>query len=296
MKILLTNHTLASLGGSETFTYTLAKELHRREEINLHVYSRHLGIISNKLKEDGISVGNSMGDGYDVILTSQAAIVPYLQSLKGLKIQTCHGIHVAEERPDNRVDKYVSISAEVKDSLLKKGIQSTLITNGVDCERFNVKSPINEHLTSILSLSQSAQLNQFLDRICRKMGLKFTSLNKFVNPVFNVEDIINEHDLVISLGRGVYESMACGRNVLILDRRPYIPGPAIGDGLIMGNNIVNFIKNNCSGRYSRRTFDENNLIQEILKYRKGYGEWNRQWAVENLNIKHKVNQYLELVK
>jgi len=296
MKVLLTNHTLASLGGSETFTYALAKELHSRDNIDLHVYSRALGIISNKLKQEGISVGNSLGtDKYDVVLTSQASVVPYIDKIKGIKIQTCHGIYVPEERPDSRVDKYVSITEEVRDSLLKKNIQSTIITNGVDCERFNIKSPINKKVKSLLSLSQSADLNKMIARVCDKMGIKFTTLNKFVNPVFNVEDIINENDVVISLGRGVYESMACGRNVIILDKRPYIVGPAIGDGIINKDNINNYIKNNCSGRYSRRTFTENDLIKEILKYEPEYGEHNREYAVNNLNIIKKVDEYLKLI-
>lgn len=295
MKILLTNHSLSTLGGSETFTYTMAKELASREDIELEVYSPKLGIISDKLTQEGIKTTKQFSQNeYDLILASQVSTVRRLGNIKGLKVQTCHGVHVSEEKPEKGVDKYVAISQEVHDSLKKVNIESTIINNGVDCERFKPVNPLNPEVKQILSLSQSAELNKMIENVCNKMGIKLVALNKFKNPIFDVENIINDSDLVISLGRGVYESMACGRNVLILDKRPYIPGKPIGDGMIIKDNVTEFLQNNCSGRFSRREFDEMAIIQEIKNYNPLQGEANRQYALEHLNIKTKVDDYLKL--
>ena len=41
----------------------------------------------------------------------------------------------------------------------------------------------------------------------RKFAL---TINKYTNPVWKIEELMRESDLVVSLGRGAYEAMACG--------------------------------------------------------------------------------------
>lgn len=193
------------------------------------------------------------------------------------------------------MNKYVSISEEVEKHLKVNGFESTIIRNGIDCNRFTPKRKLNNNVKRILSLAQSDELNKMIYNVCRKLNIEFMSLNKFINPIFNVEDWINSADLVISLGRGVYESMACGRNVIILDKRPYINRPAIGDGMITNENINDFISFNCSGRYSNKVFTEIDIENEIIKYSPILGEFNREYALNNFNIKHQVDKYLNLI-
>ena len=194
------------------------------------------------------------------------------------------------------MNKYVAISEEVKNHLFSCGFNSIIIHNGVDCERFSPKKKINENVKKILSLTQSDYLNDMLKRVCTKMNIELICLNKFINPIFNVEDVINEVDLVISLGRGTFESMACGRNVIILDKRPYVDRPPIGDGIVTRENIDNYIKNNCSGRFTNKVFGEVEIEAEIQKYDYRLGEFCREYALENFNIKKQVNKYISLIQ
>lgn len=295
MNVLVTNNTLAGLGGSETYAYTLIRELHSRPDINVTGFSRNIGMIGNKLKEQGINIINKAVGDYDLILASHTTTIPFIKGLKGTKIQTCHGIYDNAEQPVMGMDGYVGISQEVYDHLYEKGIVSTVIHNGIDCDRFKSTTPLNKELKSILSLTHSVELNGMLQNVCDKMGIKLKLLNKLKNPIFNVEDEINKSDLVVSLGRGVYESLACGRNVLILDKRPYIKAPPLGDGLIFPNNMNDFIKNNCSGRYSYRNYNEELIEAELLKYDSSLGDFGREYALKNLNIKHQADKYLNIL-
>jgi hypothetical protein len=295
MRVLVTNNKLNELGGSETYAYTLLKELHSRPDIDVVGFTTSVGLVANKLVNEGVKITTKLPeDDFDLILCSHTSTAKSIVKLSGFKIQTCHGIYPPLEQPYPGVDAYVSISEEVQKHITNKGYRSKIIFNGVDCERFTSHRDINEKLTSVLSLSQSRELNQVLQQVFSQSGIKFNSLNKFTNPLFEVEGMINQADLVISLGRGVYESMACGRNVLILDRRPYVAGPPLGDGILTQDNFYDYMKNNCSGRYSKKAYNAQTLINEIQKYDKANGKELMAIANKELNIKTQVDKYLSI--
>jgi hypothetical protein len=296
MNILVGNNTLGNLGGSETYVYAFILELKKRG-YNVEAFSgTNLGLVANKLEKQGV-ICNLVPSKkeYDGIFTSHTSTVNKIKDIKGLKIQTCHGIYHPLEKPANFIDKYVSITKEVSDSLYAHNLSSTIIYNGIDCDRFKPVKPINEKLTKVLSLSQSELVNNMFKEACAKLGIQFIAHNKFINPVFNIEDAINDADLVVSLGRGAYEAMACGRAVFILDKRPYINKPPIGDGLITPETINEYIKNNCSGRYTNKIYDVNSIIDELKKYDSSLGEFSREFALKELNITKQVDKYLSLL-
>lgn len=291
MKILVTNNHLKNLAGSETFTYTLAVELQRQGH-DVEVFTFHQGKVSKRLAGEGIPI--RMGDlpSYDLILANHDTCVRAV-SQKGFTIQTCHGIYPKLEQPSKDADLYVSISQEIANHLTDQGFKSKVIYNGVDCRRFYPKNPINEKVKTILSLSTSAKFNTKLARLCKLLNIKLITLNKFKNPQWNVEDFINMADLVISLGRGCYESLACGRPVLVLDDRQYLS--EMGDGLILPENIDEIILYNCSGRRYKRRDTEKMLAEAIDNYDPKLSEFYRNFALENLNVEKQVQKYLALV-
>ena len=81
---------------------------------------------------------------------------------------------------------------------------------------------------------------------------------------------MNSVDLVISLGRGAYEAMACGRPVVVADVRG-------GDGYLHPDFVWEWRKNNLSGRYNKHTVDADWLAGEILKYEPHHGEMLRSY-------------------
>jgi hypothetical protein len=71
---------------------------------------------------------------------------------------------------------------------------------------------------------------------------------------------------------------------------------AIGDGYVTPENFPKFLQNNCSGRYSHRVFDADELHAELLQYDSFNGELLHDFVVEHLNIEKQVKKYLELVR
>tara|TARA_R110001606_G_scaffold234937_1_gene382807 strand:- start:860 stop:1777 length:918 start_codon:yes stop_codon:yes gene_type:complete len=305
MKILIGQNHLDTLGGSETFTYTLIKgmkQLGHDVDVLCGIPTR-LGIMSNKIKEDfGIDV-NHINGGYDLCLLSHQSSVRSLYKImeqhdlginKDNIYQICHGAIPNEEQPVLRDGlKYVVISREVQKHLETFNLDSTVIYNPVDLDRFEFVKP-NDKVESIFSLSQSNTFNSMLSNICNRMGIKFTYNNKFTNPIFDVENVIAENDMVFSLGRGCYEAMAMGKNVVVADHRPY--QDSFSDGIVTNANFWTFMKFNCSGRFSMRETTKEFLEKNILRYDPKNGYDMRKLVEEDFEMIKQCKKFLELVK
>jgi glycosyltransferase involved in cell wall biosynthesis len=295
MKILITNHWLKKLGGSETFTYTLAGALVKAGH-KVELFTNVHGLVSNRIANDfNIPwVPDPQTRHYDLILANHNTCVKQVARNEAKIIQTCHGTTPKLEQPSTLANEHVSISTEVAEHLTKLGFHSHVIRNGIDCDRFKPTSAINTRLKTVLSLSHSEELNNILKPMFEKHGIKFESLNKFKNPVWNVENYINSADLVITLGRGAYEAMACGRPVLVLDKRSRYQS-LLGDGLLTPDTIDRSSFNNCSGRAFRRK-DVHTMIDEVfVQYNSEMQSWCRGYALKKLNMSVQVNKYLDLV-
>lgn len=291
MKILLGTHYLAKTGGTESYTYALAIELKRMGHDVEH-FAIVKGGVSSMLEEKGVPFMSA--DHYDLILANHNTVVEKLWQY-GYLIQTCHGNIAELEQPSPWADKYVSVSEEVKVHLQDKGFQSVVISNGIDCNRFCPKKPVSEKLTTVLSLCQSDVANDFIRKCCEAINVKFLCSNKYTDNVWSIEELINESDLVVGLGRSAYDAMACGRCVLVYDYRDYM-GEFLGDGMLTPENIHKNMYCNCSGRANRIHYDEQSFIEEMQKYSPQLAAWSRDFALENLNIEKAVEKYLDIYK
>lgn len=290
--ILIGNYHLHLLGGSESFTYALGRELAERG-YNVDVFSFRRGIVSEKMKPFArIVKRKALRHMYDLAILSHNATVQRMRRRAYCIIQTCHGVHSSLEQPSKYADLHVAVSPEVHDHLLNQGFQSTVIYNSVDCDRFKPLSPIHDSLGHVLSLCQSVEANRMIQEACSRMGVHSSYFHKHENGTWDIEYPINRADLVISLGRGTYESMACGRSVLVYDQRVY--ANPCGDGLLTKDNVWELLRHNCSGRRYNRIFTVESLVEEMSKYDSSVSEFNRGFAVKYLNIKNASDRYLEL--
>jgi GT2 family glycosyltransferase len=286
MKILVATNHLDRLGGSETYTYSMVKELERLGH-NVEVFTFTKDKVGVQAK---LNVVDKPKDRYDLIFINHNTCLMALQDVQGYKVFTSHGVFPEIEQPVAGADKYVSISSEVKAHLRSLEFNSELILNGIDCDRFKPKTKIRKKPKKVLSICQGEVANQIIEKACKKLKLDFEKLDK---TVWNVEDKINEADIVFSLGRGAYEAMACGRDVIIFDSRAYM-GFAMADGRVNKSNINEIIKNNCSGRRYEKEWGVEDVVRIIKFYNQNNGEFNRKFAIENLNIKKQVDKYLQL--
>ena len=84
----------------------------------------------------------------------------------------------SHEQPSNYADAYVSVTQEVHDHLYRQGVDSLLIRNGIDCERFSPRKQLNEQLKVVLSLCQSEEANELIEQVCAEKGITYLKADK----------------------------------------------------------------------------------------------------------------------
>lgn len=292
MNVLVANNHLDAIGGSEIYTYTLIKALAQKENVNVEYFTFHKGVVSERI-ENELGVSFRSRKKYDLIIASHHPVVKRLY-VYGPTVQVCHGTIVDLEHPSHLADYHVAVSKEVSDFLTSKGYANEVFLNGLDLEVKIPKKEINKEIKSVLSLSQSVEANEVLREICEEEDWNFTAFNKFINPTFYIEDVINQHDIVVGLGRSIYDAMACGRACVIYDQRDY--NGNLGDGYLSPDQFERFSLFNCSGRYSRKVFSKEELKKEFLKYNHQDGRLLREIADAKLDVTKLADSFLVLMK
>ena len=281
-RVLVGTYYLDHVGGSELYAVDLLRELHRREDVEVEFFAVVRGKLADYLvNEVGIPFRST--DRYDLIIAAHNVTVDILRKeTKGTIVQVCHGTIADLELPSPHADIHVGISQEVCDSLSEKGCPNKLVLNGLDLQQ---KRPIklpNPALKVVLSLCQSDEANQLLAKACAKKGLEFLLFNKHRNPTFHIEREINNADLVVGIGRSVFDAMACGRPCVVFDQRDYNGNR--GDGYLYPELFDAFIQHNCSGRYRNQAFSEADLLREFDRYDPDDGARLRRIAEDKLDV------------
>jgi glycosyltransferase involved in cell wall biosynthesis len=287
--MLVANGHLANTGGSENFTYAIIEELLRLNydvEYFTFLKGRNKNGVSQRIESLGAPFMRHKD--YDLILAGGNNTVRYLAQF-GFVIDTMHGVLPGVEEPSVLADLYVSVSPYIRDYYLKRGFQSKVIMNGINCRRFKPRKELNRQLTNVLSLCQSDESNKFIARCCKKIGVGFRKLDKQVENKWDVEYDINDADLVVGIGRSLYDGMACGRTVISYDKRSYRDKGHEGDGYLTIDNIHKSMQRNCTGT---RAFTEDEFIAELRKYRPEDGNEMRKIALAELNVEKNVQEYL----
>jgi glycosyltransferase involved in cell wall biosynthesis len=289
MNILLGTNHLEKTGGTENYLLAMAQSLLNKGH-SVEYFCFKKGSISSLLEEMGIPFMSKKY--YDLIISNHKNVVSYL-CWKGFTIQTCHGKIPPIEQPSPKADLHVGISEEIKKHVMSLGYDCYTILNGIDCSRFYPQKPINTELKVVLSLCQGDEAHQFVKECCDQLNIRFIRADKAKDNVFNIENTINEADLVVGIGRSIYDSMACGRCVISYDYRVYNNKP-LGDGYISKEKIENSIKDNFIGRNSGLNFTHSLFIEELKKYKKEDGGHLREFAEKELNIDLQVQKYIQL--
>ena len=287
MYILVTNNHLKVAGGTETFTYTIIEEL-LKDGHNVEYFCIEKGEISDRIEKD-LKVHFSTRNNYDLILANHNSTIAKIHK-KGVVIQTCHGIFSHLEQPTMCANGFISISPEVQTHLLKYGFQSTVIYNGINCNKYKPVKKIRNVNIKVLSLCHSVEAHKMVEEACNILGYEFGKLDKYTDNKWNVAEIINEYDIVVGLGRSAYEAMACGRPVIFFDKRRY--SKSYGDGYFIDVLPVS-MNNNCSGRALKIEYTVDLLVEDLKKYKPEHGIIARNIALNSFNIEKSVKKYFE---
>lgn len=280
MKFLITNLQLNPFRGTENWCYAMGCQLIRMGH-KVEIYSPNPNGGEYIFEVAGIRF-NADGGQYDLIFENHNVIDA--ARFSGPIVHTCHGI-IDEERPMPNV-----INVAVSERVAQHWKVKYIIKNGIDCVRFNMVNPPKKTLTNILSLCASETADTVLKRICERKGYKLTTTAG--KEVFAVNDLINQNDLVIGVGRSLYDAMACGRPVISFDDRWYLTRMH-GLGYVTPDMVRNN-RDNMTG--NGNYISEDQLTAEIDKYNSCDGLLNRQYIQDEMNISTKLSEYIDVIR
>ena len=289
--VLVGIYSLDHVGGAELYTCDLIRQFKQRDDVDVEFFAMVQGRLSDYVRNE-LGVRHLSKERYDLILTTHNVTVNELIG-KGPIVQICHGAILDLELPALRADYHVGISKEICDSLTSKGFPNSLVLNGLDLEQKKPITQPNEQLTRVLSLCQSEEANAMLQNVCHKLGIEFVWHHKHINPNFAIEQEINKADLVVGIGRSIYDAMACGRPCIVFDSRAYNGNK--GDGYLYPEMFEKFVQANCSGRYTNRSFTEEDMLAEFKKYNAADGERLREIAEEKLDVVASADKLLNII-
>ncbi len=301
-KILLTNHQLLHNSGSEILTLTLARSL-KKQNCDVTVYSKYLGELSVEFKNDGIEVVKDL----KLIKDKKFDLAHVHHNINALEVRNTfpelpiiffsQGVLPFLEQPpaiDINISHYLAISEEVKANLMKNGIaeeEISVIGNLIDSMKFFPKKQLNENVNNILVVSAkiTEEKVNVIKEACKRLNINV----RFVGGGFgevkqeDLIQLIQESEIVISLGRGAIEAMLCGRVPIIFDYQG-------ADGMVTPDTFDEIRKNNFSGRRYGLEYSPEDLINEIKKYKAEYGKILMRKAVENYSAAAVTKKLLKI--
>jgi hypothetical protein len=294
MKILFTNHHLADFAGTETFTWTVAHAL-RRAGHEVTLITAQKGAAARIFEDEGFEVFDEF-EGlkdrrFDVIHAQHnpMAVLARHAFPEVPMVFMGHGVfHPLEQPPslDLAVAEWVAVSEEIRGIWAERyELQDVIVfRNPIDCRRFRPLKPIGKRLERVLVISNNypVDLRAMVKRTCEERGIKVGFVGGIYHTEWEIERLINEADLVISIGRGVLEAMACGRAALVLDRHGC-------DGLMTPEVYYESRKFNLSGRRFARKPNQKELTGMLAAYDCGMGEVNRALIEEHHDVDQTVS-------
>jgi GT2 family glycosyltransferase/cytochrome c-type biogenesis protein CcmH/NrfG len=302
LHVLLTNHHLLDFSGSEVFTFTIADFLKRNGhqvtvlakyiDENIRKYFER---IDTPIVKDITTIGS---EGFDVAHIHHNVMgIEVRRHFHKLPIVfLSHGVLPFLEQPpliEIGIVRYLSVSEEVQENLVRRRIDERhlgLFRNIVDSGKFFPQSPVSAHPARALILSN--KIDESTEKTIRAscgllgiatefVGARFSSVHQDHLP-----EVINRADIVFSLGRGVIETMMCGRIPIVLDYQG-------GDGMVTPETLEHLMARNFSGRTFRKAYTAEELAAEIGKYRPDYGEALRKKALSLFDAGRNIPKLLE---
>lgn len=305
MKILVTTHHLLNLSGTEIFTQTLVNYLTRNKH-DVILYSKYINKDIPFLFEKSVKIV----DNLELIKNEKFDIAHVHHNINAFEIRRyfpeikiifmSHGILPFLEQPpipEIGVSKYLAVSEEVKNNLIENyninQKKIVIIRNLIDKNIFKETKNINKYPKKALVISSRIDTKsiKIIKKTCKKLHIKCDFVgkqNKVVSQIQLVK-LINESDIVFSLGRGAMEAMFCGRIPIIFD---YLGG----DGMVTPKNFSKIMAHNFSGREKNKKFSKKELIKEIEKYKPEYGKVLQEKALKEFEANNQIKKIINVYK
>src|SRR6266567_3465869 len=273
LRILITNATLASLTGTETYVRDLALGLLRKGHTPI-VYAPELGELAWELRDATVPVIDNLGSlgvTPDVIHGNHnTELMTALLQFQGVPaVFFCHSWTDWISSPPShpRILAYVAVDDTCRDRLVcEHGIPEErlrVMLHAADLERFKPRTPLPLRPLRALVFSNNANKWTHLSAVreaCAQAGIELDVVGSAVNASSSSpESLLGNYDLVFAKARCALEALAVGAAVILCDFRG--AGPMVTSAALSELRRWNF-----GARTLRWPLDPQFLLTQITRY------------------------------
>jgi len=272
MRVLITNHALALIGGAQSYTYDLAAWLLEHGH-SAAVYGPDHGAAAAQIARLGIPVTDDLetvAEAPDIIHgNSPVETMAALLRFPGTPaIFVCHGAKGIEGLPPRfpRIHRYVAVDDACAGRLAREGIAAekiTVLLNAVDLKRFRRRAPLPERPRRAVIFSNTASEATHVPAIreaCRRAGIECDVIGAVAgNARVDPETVLAGYDIAFAKARAALEAMAGGLAVIVCDK----DGVA---GMVRSADVPRLRRLNFGFRTLEKTVSVEVIASELAAY------------------------------
>lgn len=176
---------------------------------------------------------------------------------------------------------------------LLPGLSKSFFPNVIDTSRFRY-ADTNKTLSTVL-VNDRRTFESYFDellKISKRERILFMPVSElnFGYSIWDLERTLPRFDLVLAYGRSAYETMSCGRNVVVFGKNG-------GDGFVTPADFEPMFERNCSGWGTQKLKLSapdvwERLGDELKRFSPEAGRLNRRLAVERLEVERHIDSFL----
>ncbi len=273
LRVLITNITLATRTGTETYVRDLATALRDRGHAPT-VYCTELGEIAWELRAARVPVIDGLGalDGPPDVVHGHHNLPMTAACLRFPQVPTvfvCHDPLAWHDSPPRlpNILRYVAVDLACRDRLvLQHGIPEErvrVLLNFVDLERFKPRGPLPPRPERALVFSNYASERTHLRAVrdaCDRAGIALDVIGAGAGAACPCpEERLGLYDIVFAKGRSALEALAVGAAVVVCDAAGV--GPMVTMGELDRLRSLNFAISTF-----RQPVEPAPLVREIARY------------------------------
>jgi hypothetical protein len=273
MRVLIATHSLAEIGGVQTYERDLATWLIARGH-SVVVYSTRLGDAARQFARRTIPVTDdlrSIAAPVDVIHGDSAleTMTALFQFPEAPAIFVCHGWgSLGRSMPHfPRIVRYVAVDDTCADRLLlREGIppeKVSVLLNAVDVTAFQQRAPLPPRPRRAVAFGNAAHELTFLPVIrdaCRRAGVELDVVGGFSGTeVLDPESILGKYDVAFAKAKCAIEAMACGLAVVLCD------AAGVG-GMVHSADLDRLRRLNFGIRTLQKPLSAETILEELDRY------------------------------
>lgn len=305
-KILLTNYSIVNYSGSEIDTVTIAnyflKNGYQVDIFTLRKGNPLMEKINKKIRIITPNEQEKIHERYDIIWSHHYPLLDYILFTLNVKSKHITYISLSSFEPYEALPEYANdlsligaITFEVKNKLIEESCRKSkikLFPNYATNKYFDCQTIINDNIKKICIVSNHVpeELVEFRD-IALEKNIKVDIFGIQYTPKYIDEKVLNEYDVIISIGKTVYYAMSMGKPVYCYDNYG-------GYGYINRNNIKDAFKYNFSGRGFGEKKTSNQILNEIIN---DYSNVKKdlkivkKFANDNFNFEKNMEEFIKEV-